>query len=52
MVMAFLLYRFGNWRGAHAMDIAPEAHPPAAALSTEAGPPGTPTAGQAPPLQE
>ena len=52
MVMAFLLYRFGNWRGAHAMDIAPEAHPPAAALYTEAGPPGTPTAGQAPPLQE
>ena len=52
MVMAALLYRFGDWRGTHEMQITPEAHPPAAALYTEAGPPGTATAPQAPPRGE
>lgn len=52
MVMAMLLYRYGDWRSAHEMDIAPEAHPAAAAVYTEAGPPGAPTAPQAPPRCE
>ena len=50
MAMAILLYRFGNWRSEHDMQIAPErppeAQPAAAALYTEAGPPGAPTGGQ------
>ena len=52
LVMAALLYRFGNWRQRHDMDIKPdrppEAQPAAAALYTEACPPGAPTGGQAP----
>ena len=42
-------YRFGNWRQEADMQIAtdrpPEARPAAAALYTEAGPPGAPTGG-------
>lgn len=49
LVMAALLYRFGNWRQEADMQIAtdrpPEARPAAAALYTEAGPPGAPTGG-------
>lgn len=50
LVMAALLYRFGSWRQANDMQITterpPEAQPSAAALYTEAGPPGAPTGGR------
>ncbi|MFD1797267.1 MATE family efflux transporter [Paracoccus aurantiacus] len=56
MVMAILLYRFGNWRSEQDMQVpadrAPDARPVAAALYTEAGPPGAPTSGHAPPIAE
>ncbi|TKW65832.1 MAG: MATE family efflux transporter [Paracoccus denitrificans] len=51
LLMAALLYRFGNWRQASDMQVDPartaDTHPAAAALYTEAGPPGAPTGGQA-----
>ncbi|WBU64594.1 MATE family efflux transporter [Paracoccus aerodenitrificans] len=50
LIMAVLLYRFGNWRQANDMQVEaappPEAQPSAAAFYTEAGPPGTPTGGR------
>ncbi len=64
MVMAILLYRYGDWRGEHDMTVAPlaptapasaapvEVLPPAAALYTESAPPGSPIAPNAPPLGE
>lgn len=57
MVMAVVLYQYGGWRQARDMQVAPaaaqpDAHPPAAALFSEAAPPGAPTGGQSPPLRQ
>ena len=55
MVMAILLYRFGSWRKERDMQVAaarsderPDERPEAAALATEAGPPGSVAAPVAP----
>ncbi len=56
MIMAILLYRYGGWRKERDMRVRaaalPDARPPAAALYSEAAPPGSPLAANAPPLRE
>ncbi|MDO5632713.1 MAG: MATE family efflux transporter [Paracoccus sp. (in: a-proteobacteria)] len=51
MMMAVLLYRYGNWRSEQDMQIStsPETRPAAASLYCEAGPPGAIRSGNAPP---
>lgn len=56
MVMAIWLYRYGNWRRERDLSVAtnhpPEAQPSAAAIFSEAAPPGATTTGHSPPLRE
>lgn len=56
MVLAILLYRYGGWQKQKDMVVSdstpPESLSPAASLYSEAAPPGSPTAANAPPLQE
>lgn len=52
MIMAILLYHFGNWRKEHDMQVnataIPEEKPASSAVFTECAPPGSPTAPNSP----
>ncbi|MPT49247.1 MAG: MATE family efflux transporter [Sphingobium sp.] len=63
MFFAMLLYRFGNWRSEHDMQVSanapaptsistPDSLPSAAALFSEGAPPGSPLTGQSPPYHQ